>query len=223
MVMSFFKKSSGGLEHVVARSVGMLGDARHSFDLATLALLTDTDWNAVQSDILTTDQRINQTEQELRAELVVHVTVQGSTEIGSVLGLILLIKKIERIGDQAKNVLDLAESGVQLAHEDDTDTMLAERGIISTMFGEAAELMTEPNDDRIEALAVRAGALVNSHQAKIEGYLHSDRPGREVVPRAIYYRYLKRIVANLLGIVRTVNEPLPTLGYLDNGATDTGD
>jgi hypothetical protein len=223
MVMSFFKKSSGGLEHVVARSVGMLGDARHSFDLATLALLTDTDWNAVQSDILTTDQRINQTEQELRAELVVHVTVQGSTEIGSVLGLILLIKKIERIGDQAKNVLDLAESGVQLAHEDDTDTMLAERGIISTMFGEAAELMTEPNDDRIEALALRAGALVDSHQAKIEGYLHSERPGREVVPRAIYYRYLKRIVANLLGIVRTVNEPLPTLGYLDNGATDTGD
>lgn len=223
MVMSFFKKSSGGLEHVVARSVSMLGDARHSFDLATLALLTDTDWNAVQSDILTTDHRINQTEQELRAELVVHVTVQGSTEIGSVLGLILLLKKIERIGDQAKNVLDLAESGVQLAHEDDTDTMLAERGIISTMFGEAAELMTEPNDERIEALALRAGALVDSHQAKIEGYLHSDRPGREVVPRAIYYRYLKRIVANLLGIVRTVNQPLPTLDYLDNGETDTDD
>jgi phosphate uptake regulator len=223
MVMSFFKKSSGGLEHVVARAVSMLGDARHSFDLATLALLTDTDWNAVQSDILTTDHRINQTEQELRAELVVHVTVQGSTEIGSVLGLILLIKKIERIGDQAKNVLDLAESGVQLAHEDDTDTMLAERGIISTMFGEAAELMTEPDDDRIEALAQRAGALVDSHQAKIEEYLHSDRPGREVVPRAIYYRYLKRIVANLLGIVRTFNEPLPTLGYLDDGETDTDD
>jgi phosphate uptake regulator len=223
MVMSFFKKSSGGLEHVVARSVSMLGDARHSFDLATLALLTDTDWNAVQSDILTTDHRINQTEQELRAELVVHVTVQGSTEIGSVLGLILLIKKIERIGDQAKNVLDLAESGVQLAHEDDTDTMLAERGIISTMFGEAAELMTEPDDDRIEALAQRAGALVDSHQAKIEEYLHSDRPGREVVPRAIYYRYLKRIVANLLGIVRTVNQPLPTLDYVDDGETDIDD
>lgn len=223
MVMSFFKKSPGGLEHIVARSVSMLGDARHSFDLATLALLTDTDWNAVQPDILTTDHRINQTEQDLRAELVVHVTVQGSTEIGSVLGLILLIKKIERIGDQAKNVLDLAESGVQLAHEDDTDTMLAERGIISTMFGEAAELMTDPDDDRIEELAQRAGALVDNHQAKIEGYLHSDRPGREVVPRAIYYRYLKRIVANLLGIVRTVNQPLPTLDYLDDGETDTDD
>ena len=223
MVMSFFKKSSGGLEHVVARSVGMLGDARHSFDLATLALLTDTDWSVVDADIRETDQRINHSEQELRAELVVHVAVQGSTEIGSVLGLILLLKKIERIGDQAKNVLDLAQSGVVLAHETDTEAMLAERGIISTMFGEAAELLREPDDDRLEALSQRGGVLLEEHQAKIEEYLHSDRPGREVAPRAIYYRYLKRIVANLLGIVRTASEPLPTLDYLDDGDTDTDD
>ncbi len=223
MVMSFFKKSSGGLEHVVARSVGMLGDARHSFDLATLALLTDTDWAVVDGDIRETDQRINQSEQELRAELVVHVSVQGSAEIGSVLGLILLLKKIERIGDQAKNVLDLAQSGVVLAHEDDTEAMLAERGIISTMFGEAAELLRDPDDDRLDDLSQRGGAMLDAHQAKIEEYLHSDRPGREVVPRAIYYRYLKRIVANLLGIVRTANEPLPTLDYLDAGETDTDD
>ena len=223
MVLSFFSKSSGGLDHIVSKSVGMLGDARHSFDLATLALLTDTDASAVDADIRDTDQRINQTEQELRAELVVHVTVQGSTDIGSVLGLILLLKKIERVGDQAKNVLDLAQSGVGLAHEDDTEAMLAERGIISTMFGEAAELLAEPDEARLEELSTRGGALLDEHQAKIEEYLHSDRPGREVVPRAIYYRYLKRIVANLLGIVRTATEPLPTLDYLDDGTIDTDD
>jgi hypothetical protein len=38
--------------------------------------------------------------------------------------------------------------------------------------------------------------------------MHSDRPGREVVPRAILYRYWKRIVANLAGIVGSVTEPL---------------
>ncbi|BAN01090.1 PhoU domain-containing protein [Ilumatobacter coccineus] len=223
MVLSFFTKSSGGLEHVVSKAVGMLGDARHSFDLATLALLTDTDVAAVDADIRETDQRINHTEQELRSELVVHVTVQGSTDIGSVLGMILLIKKIERIGDQAKNVLDLAQSGVDLAHEPDTAEMLAERGIISTLFGEAAELLADPDDARLDDISRRGGALLDKHQAKIEEYLHSDRPGREVVPRAIYYRFLKRIVANLLGIVRTANEPLPTVDYLDDGETDTDD
>jgi len=223
MVMSFFKKSSGGLEHVVSRSVGMLGDARRSFDLATLALLTDTDWTSVDADIRETDQRINHTEQELRSELVVHVAVQGSNDIGSVLGMILLLKKIERIGDQAKNVLDLAETGVVLSNEPDTDALLAERGIISTLFGEAAELLADPDQERVEDFAARAGVLIDEHQTKILAYMHSDRPGREVVPRAIYYRYLKRIVANLVGIVRAVDEPLPTIDYLDDGETDTDD
>ena len=223
MVMSFFKKSPGGLEHIVARSASMLGDARHSFDLATLALLTDIDWATVDADIRETDERINQAEQELRAELVVHVTVQGSTDIGSVLGMILLLKKIERIGDQAKNVLDLAESGVLLSDEDDTEALLAERGIISTMFGEAAELLSDPDDDRLADFSARCQVLADNQQARIEDCLHSERPGREVVPRAIYYRYLKRIVANLVGIVRTASEPLPTVDYLDDGRVDTDD
>ena len=218
MVMSFFSKRESGLDHIVARAVGMLGDARHSFDLATLALLTNTDTAAVEADIRATDERINNMEQQLRAELVVHVTVQGSTDIGSVLGMILLLKKIERIGDQATNVLDLAESGVRLAGEPDTEAMLAERGLISTMFGEAADLLSEPDVERTEAFAERVLAVVAEHRAKSESYLHSDRPGREVVPRAIYYRYLKRIVANLLGIVHTAAEPIPAANQPDDKA-----
>ena len=77
MVMSFFSKRESGLDHIVAQAVGMLGNARHSFDLATLALLTNTDTAAVEADIRETDERINNMEQQLRAELVVHVTVQG--------------------------------------------------------------------------------------------------------------------------------------------------
>ena len=94
--------------------------------------------------------------------------------------------------------------------------MLAERGLISTMFGEAADLLGEPNAERTEDFATRVLALVAEHQAKIDGYLHSDRPGREVVPRAIYYRYLKRIVANLLGIVKTAADPLPAFSETDD-------
>ena len=41
-------------------------------------------------------------EQELRGQLVVHVSVQGSGDIGEVLGLILLIKKIEQSATRAR-------------------------------------------------------------------------------------------------------------------------
>jgi len=223
MVMSFFRKGPTGLEHILTKSIGMLGDARHSFDLATLALLTDTDSAAVDADIRDTDERINLTEQELRSELVVHVSVQGALEIGTVLGMILLLKKIERIGDQAKNVLDLAEAGISLANEPDTAEMLDERAVISALFNETAEILAEPSEEAVADLGRRGGALLDEHQARIDAYLHSEQPGREVVPRAIYYRYLKRIVANLLGIAHTATDPIQTLDHGPDGTTDTDD
>lgn len=223
-MLSFFKKSpGGGLDHVIGRSVTMLGDARHSFDLATLALLTGADVAAVAADIRTTDERINRAEQELRSELVVHVAVKGAADIGSVLGLILLLKKIERIGDQAKNILDLAEGGVLLSDQPDTAVMLEERATVSAMFGEAAELLASAEEDPTDDYVARANAIIADTQAKIDQFMHSDRPGHEVVPRAIYYRYLKRIVANLVGIVRTSSDPIQFADYLDEGKTDTDD
>jgi hypothetical protein len=208
MVLSFFRKGPSGLEHAVSRAVGMLGDARHSFDLATLALLTETSASAVDADIRATDERMNRTEIELRSELVIHISVQGTMDIGAVLGLILLINRIERVGDQAKNVLDLAEAGAVLAGQPDTDTLLAERAEISSLFGEVGALMVDHDDTRFAELTRRCEELQAAHQARIIGYVHSSEPGHQVVPRAIYYRYLNRIVANLLGIARAASEPV---------------
>lgn len=227
MVLAFFRRGSGdgGFEHIVARSLTMLSDARHSFDLATLALLTSTDAETVADDIRRTDGRINKAEQDLRSELVVHVSVQGTADIGSVLGFTLLLKKIERIGDQAKNILDLAENGVTLSDHEAVKELLAERSSVSELFSEAADLLADTDADEaaVEAYAERANRIAYAHQAQIDGFMKSDRPAHEVLPLAIYYRYLRRIVANLVGIVRTSSEPLHHVDYLEDGTVDTED
>lgn len=227
MVLAFFKGSSneGDFEHIVSRSIAMLADARHSFDLATLALLTKAAPDTVAADIRETDQRINLAEQELRSELVVHVSVKGGTDIGSVLGFTLLLKKIERIGDQAKNILELSETGVSLAETAETDTLLEERRVLSNLFAEAGELLAapEPQEAALNDFASRVDAITAEHQSQIDGFMTSDRPGREVVPLAIYYRYLRRIAANLLGVVRTSSDPITHMDYLEDGAVDTDD
>lgn len=213
MVLAFFSKGSGdgSFDHIVNKSISMLGDARHSFDLATLALLTETNAADVADDIRATDQRINDAEHEMRSELIVHVSVQGSADIGSVLGFTLLLKKIERIGDQAKNILDLAENGVNLAESPEVEELMAGRQTASALFGEACELLGNPDLEApaIDEFAERANVITNELQDKIDLFMTSERPGHEVVPLAIYYRYLRRIVANLLGVVRTSAEPLP--------------
>lgn len=223
MVMSFFRKGDGGFDAITARTVSMLADARHSFDLASTAVLGGADVATVADDIRSTDGRINQAEQDLRGELVVHVSVQGSENIGEVLGYTLLIKKIERIGDQAKNILDLAEEGVDLSGASDIAELTRERQTISEMMGRAGDLLTAATPEEATAFRATTDELRNELETKIRECMHSDLPGREVVPRAILFRYWKRIVANVGGVVSTATEPLQHQGYYDDGATDIDD
>ena len=223
MIMSFFKQSPDGLDHIEAEAVKMLTDARHSFDLATMAILSGSAPASIGDDIRSTDNRINQAEQDLRAELVIHATVQGTGDIASVLGLILLLKKIERIGDQAKNILDLAEAGVHLTDTQDADRLRAEQAEVSGLFEGASRLLTDPTVDHAETFVNRISELMDEYQDRINSYIHSPQPGYEVVPLAIYYRYLKRIVANLRGVAGVALDPLPHIDYLDQGQTDTDD
>lgn len=223
MIMSFFRQSPDGLDHIEAECVKMLADARHSFDLATTALLAGSVPDTIAEDIRATDHRINQAEQDLRAELVIHATVQGTGDIASVLGFILLLKKIERIGDQAKNILDLAEAGVRLSDMQDADELSAEQAEVSALFEVASRLLTDPTQDETEAFVNQISGLISEYQTRIDTYVTSPRPGYEVVPLAIYSRYLKRIVANLRGVVGIAIDPLPQIDYLDGGSTDTDD
>ena len=97
--------------------------------------------------------------------------------------------------------------------------------MLSALFAEAGELLgdTDTSEEALADYASRVDAITADHQAKIDGFMTSERPGKEVVPLAIYYRYLRRTAANLLGVVRTSSEPFPHADYLDDGSVDTDD
>ncbi len=223
MVMSFFRRGESGIDAIAHRTVSMLGDARHSFDLACMVVLGGADPEAIGSDVRETDERINRAEQEMRGELVVHAAVHGTENIAVVMSYTLLIKKIERIGDQAKNVLDLAYEGVSLADAPDSETLLDYRSTISAMFGQVIDLLNEPDDDGAGEFRERADELRKELESQIRLFMRSEEPGSYAVPRAILYRYWKRIVANLAGVITSVTEPLQHQDYLDDGNTDISD
>jgi hypothetical protein len=223
MVLSFFKKGESPLDRISHETVLMLGDARHSFDLASTALLAGADAAAVGADIRATDDRINSAEQRLRSELVVHIAVRGGDDIGLVMGYTLLLKKIERIGDQAKNILDLAEDGISLAGAPDIDEFMTRRQVISQMYVEASDILVSLDTAAAQAFLNRSMAMNRECEQKIHEYMRSEEPGHWAVPRAVLHRYWKRIVANLAGIVSSAIEPIQSLDYADGGSTDIVD
>ena len=75
----------------------------------------------VNPELRSTDQKVNQLEREIRRELVVHASVLGRIETPAVLIYMSIVKDIERIGDYAKNLLDLALDGADFRNTPDAE------------------------------------------------------------------------------------------------------
>jgi hypothetical protein len=218
MVLSFFRRrDEEGLDFVARTTTGMLADARHSFDLAMSALVAGADGGFVVDEVPATDQRINESEQEVRRRLLVHAVIQGTQDVEVVLGYLMLSRKIERIGDQAKNILDLALEGVNLRDDPDVEVLRQHWQELSAAFTIALAFLEGNPDEDPAAFRDRCGGLTGVFERELRELIHSDLPATRAVPRALLARYLKRTVANLSGIVSSLTDPFDQIDYRPEG------
>ncbi len=223
MVFNFLRGGPSGLESVEREIIAMLADCRHTFDLAMSALEAGSDIEALAADVHATDARINSTEEDVRRRLVIHVAVHGGEDVGMVLADLLIVKKVERIGDQHKNILDLAEEGVRLIGADDHQQIQALRTEVSEMFAHTAAVVTAADGDSAMRLAERGTELRHQLERQIREMIHSDMPASYAVPRALLFRYLKRIVANLAGVAMSVRDGIERMDRDPDGGDITDD
>ena len=207
MVLSFFQ--GGGedpLETIEREVLGMVMSCRHSFDLAMSALVSDADITPVGEEVRANDRAINAVEETVRRQLVVHMAVSGGDDVGVVLRFLLVVKKLERVGDQAKNVFDLAAEGVRFSGAEDYDRFVEFRTAVSAVFAEASEFLSAPERQDRAPFAARCEELMDTFDGLVNEFIHSDERASYAVPRAMLFRYLKRIVANLLNVVMTMTD-----------------
>ena len=224
MVIEFFRSPrESGLEQVEQRVASMIADCRHTFDAAMNALVGGTDPAAVADDIRSTDQRINEAEQDIRRELVVHASVHGTGDVSTILAYMLVSRMLERIGDNAKNVFDLAEEGVGLGNGDDVAQLLAYRDEISELLSTTATILDARDDEAATEQLGRVAELMREFDAIVRDQVHSEGAAADAVPRALLARYLKRIVANLGNVMSSVVLPVDKMDYYGDGTPETDD
>jgi len=215
MVMSFFRKpEEGGLEHIDAQVQRMVADARHTFDLAMNAVTSGAAAN-VGDEVRRTDRQINRMEMEIRRELVVHASVHGGADAPEVLVFMNMVKDLERIGDYNKNIYDLSEEGVSFADAPDIEQLLAYRDEISSRIALMGEILTVRDEDRARAYIDRGDELRREFDDRINELIRSTEPALTAVPRALLYRFLKRVTAHSLNVVSAVVMPVDRLDYFD--------
>lgn len=221
MVIEFFRSPrESGLDQVEQQVATMITDCRHTFDAAMNALVGGTEPAAVGDDIRATDQRVNEAEQVVRRDLVVHASVHGAGDVSTILAYMLVSRMLERIGDNAKNILDLAEEGVDLGGGDDAEQLRGYRDEISELFATTGAILDARDGDAATEKLVRVAELMREFDQIVLTQVRSSGAASDAVPRALLARYLKRIVANLGNVMSSVVLPVDKMDYYGDGDID---
>ena len=222
MVLDFFRGGGDAqLERIESQIRQMILDDRHTFDTAINALIGGTDPALVGRDIKKTDKGVNKAERAVRRELVVHVSVRGtSADIPLVLASMSVVKDAERIGDYSKNIWDIANSGINLSGAEDINVLTRYRDRISKLIGETARVFGEKDTEAAHALLQSGDDPQDEFDDLVAEQLQTDKPARDAVPRALLYRYQNRITAHLMNILTSLVMPIDRLDYYDEAKAD---
>ena len=204
------------LKQAFDRSHEMLRADADMFDAARQSLREHDDAR-IELDVYATDQMINAYEREVRRKVFTHLALAGEKDINAGLVLVSVIIDIERIGDYAKNIVELAVHHPQRLQcgvfEDDVAKM---ETTVKTMF----ELLLEslPGNDEPKAREVMSEHWWINRKADDLITIMLEKPDsgvtvREAVATALYIRYLKRISAHLKNVASSVVNPFDRIGY----------
>lgn len=202
------------LESVEQQLLEMLGSCQDAFRLATGCLLGDGDVASNAKDVLALDKEINRMERAIRRELLIHGTVRG-TEVdqGLMLTYMSLAKDAERIGDKCKDILELAEMGADFTDGEDVAELLEHRNHVAELIKETRETFAQQDTERVHELIELIAEDEEHYDRHVTRFVMTELPSRYAAPRALFYRYIKRISGHLANILSSVVMPVDRLDF----------
>jgi phosphate uptake regulator len=208
------------LDRIEATLQQMITDDVHAFELAMSALLGERSPHEIGAELRATDHGVNAAEREIRRELVVHASVQGAIDTPAILIYMSIVKDIERIGDYAKNLFDLAVDGADLSTGLHTGEITSLATEIPAFLTEAAEVFAARDEERAKRLLHRGDGLLDRFDERVSSLVREEHPDHQAVAVALAHRYLKRIVAHGMNVLSAVVMPVDRLDYFDEDPED---
>lgn len=216
-------RDSDQLEAVEQQLVEMLTNCQDTFRLGTAAVFGEMDVTEAGDLLDAVDKNLNKTERAIRRELLVHGTVRGAeVDQGLMLTYMSVAKDIERIGDYCKNIWNLAQMGVNLSGGFDSDELTKHCERVANLIKAALDAFAEQDAEKVHKLIPGIKDDAQHYDRHLIDFVNSDLPGSVAAPRALFYRYIKRISAHLANVLSSVVMPVDRLDfYKKSKAIDT--
>ena len=98
---------------------------------------------------------------------------------------------------------------------DDLEKILGFRDELSSRIALMGEILATRDEDRARAYIERGDELRRGFDSLVNELVHATSPALVAVPRALLYRFLKRVTAHCANVVTAVIMPVDRLDYFD--------
>lgn len=223
-IREFFRKESL-LDQAYGETVEMLGLARDMTRAATKSL-RHSDTAEVSLDIHKVDITINKYERETRRRVLTHLAVSTAADHAPALVLTSIVIDVERLGDYAKNIVELANAhpGALKAAEYEDRVQELERRVMQG-FDRVSLAFEESNEAEARELMATHKGFTRLADGLLEDLIagNDSLNKGDAITLAMYVRYLKRVESHLNNIVSSVVNPFPRIGYQSKTLIDRED
>jgi len=213
--LAIFRKDSL-IDRAYQRSFKMLDITLAMFKEAKDSLRQRED-SEIDLKVKETDKEVNSYEREVRRMVFNHLAVTGTANLPQGFILISIIIDIERIGDYAKNMVELALDHPGKLHGGEFEEKVARiEDSLQDNFNLTKKCFVE-GDERIALELLNKYAWVNDACDEIVRVLvkknDGDLKAGDSAALALYTRWLKRINSHLRNITTSVVNPFDRIGF----------
>jgi phosphate uptake regulator len=171
----------------------------------------------VEARVYNQDVQVNQSERAVRKQVVAHLSVAGnSPDVPYCLLLMGLVKDVERLGDYAKNLLELAHFRPETFPDDAiVNELRSIRSQVEETFQEASEIFSTSDQGRALRLIREGRGIAHKSDILIEQIAQSTYDCKITTALVLGTRYYKRIGGHLLNVLSSVVMPVHKVDYFD--------
>ena len=175
---------------------------------------------AEQRGIYDTDVEVNRLQRAVRKQVILHLSApERTTDVPYGLLLMSLVKDAERLGDYAKNLLevhDLTQQGAgDLPNDELTARLRKIASFVEKLSRESSTVYSSADKTRAQELATEGRQVSAACEALIKDVARSGLDASIAVDMSLAARFYKRIAGHLLNLLSSVLMPLHKLDYLD--------
>lgn len=215
-------RTLGVMEQVEDQIHTMFALSGELFEASAQALLSQ---NEVKFDLYARDREINNAVVIVRRLLAEHLSVSRPESTGGALVFLKVITDLERVGDYAKNQLDLAKNLPKpISKNHYLETLSELFPVIKDFFPKAEKALFDGiEQDAIDV--INGHHLVNrTYKNLIEQLLRETQlSNSDAVALALSARYFKRTSSHLKNVASTAVNPFPHIGFMPKSAQETKD